>query len=200
VYLLLCLSGRLWAQQYVYQRQPASQALVLFNSPASVAVDGSGNLYVADTYNHRIQQFSSDTYRPYSFQVREYALVATPYSQPDGKGEKGLGLAVNFRVVNSASAARTSVGEGAASLAVAAYPNPFIEQVVLLIRSSLSQAVEVQGYDAKGRQVGKVYEAQLEAGQVHRVEITGCSWPESLYFLRVSTPQGQLVKKVIRQR
>lgn len=30
-----------------------------FRNPQGVAVDSSGNLYVADTYNHRIQKFNS---------------------------------------------------------------------------------------------------------------------------------------------
>jgi hypothetical protein len=31
-----------------------------FRSPSGVAIDGSGNIYVADTSNHRIQKFASD--------------------------------------------------------------------------------------------------------------------------------------------
>ena len=30
-----------------------------FNGPQGVAVDGSGNVYVVDAYNHRIQKFTS---------------------------------------------------------------------------------------------------------------------------------------------
>ncbi|MBI4378159.1 MAG: SBBP repeat-containing protein [Nitrospinae bacterium] len=29
-----------------------------FNHPVGIAVDSSGNVYVADEYNHRIQKFS----------------------------------------------------------------------------------------------------------------------------------------------
>src|SRR4051794_20563559 len=60
VALLLSLSGRLWAQNYVFQRQVGSEALglVQFNDPIGVAVDGSGNLYVSDRESHRILKFS----------------------------------------------------------------------------------------------------------------------------------------------
>ena len=30
-----------------------------FNHPRSVAVDSSGNVFVADTFNHRVQKFSN---------------------------------------------------------------------------------------------------------------------------------------------
>ena len=30
-----------------------------FNAPQGIAVDGSGNIYVADTNNHRVQKFGS---------------------------------------------------------------------------------------------------------------------------------------------
>jgi len=35
-----------------------------FDRPYGIATDGAGNVYVADTYNHRIQKFSPDTTKP----------------------------------------------------------------------------------------------------------------------------------------
>lgn len=32
-----------------------------FRNPCEVAVDGIGNVYVADTFNNRIQKFSKDS-------------------------------------------------------------------------------------------------------------------------------------------
>jgi uncharacterized protein (TIGR03663 family) len=39
---------------------PANPATGTFNEPWGIAVDGQGNVYVADTWNHRIQKFSAD--------------------------------------------------------------------------------------------------------------------------------------------
>jgi hypothetical protein len=163
-------------------------------------VDGAGNLYVADTENHRIQKFSSSgSYLPYPFKVGEYTLTASPYSQANGRGEQQLGLTVNFQVINSASPARVSVAEEPL-LEVTAYPNPFGEKLYAVIKSAVSQPVVVHCYDAKGTQVGELYQAELQAGQAQRVELDGRTWPDGLYFLRVNTPQQHLVKKVILQR
>ncbi|MGD0535475.1 MAG: PKD domain-containing protein, partial [Methanoregula sp.] len=58
----------------------------MFNSPKSVAVDTSGNIYVADTYNNRIQKFSSDgTY------LTQWGTVGSD----DGQFESPDGVAVD---------------------------------------------------------------------------------------------------------
>ena len=46
-------------ETYSYDSTMPSQ-LYYFNSPYGVVVDGSGNVYVADTSNHRIQKYDSN--------------------------------------------------------------------------------------------------------------------------------------------
>jgi len=57
VYLLYSSASQ--GQEYEFVLSWPKEILGL-NSPEGVAVDGLGNVYVADTYNHRIQKFDSE--------------------------------------------------------------------------------------------------------------------------------------------
>lgn len=52
-------SGRLVTVDFVGSWGDSGTGNGQFSSPHSIAVDGSGNLYVTDTGNHRVQKFSS---------------------------------------------------------------------------------------------------------------------------------------------
>ncbi|KJU83437.1 conserved hypothetical protein, secreted, partial [Candidatus Magnetobacterium bavaricum] len=66
--LILALVALMWLvgsavaeEKYVYKNMwPKLEQPWYFSFPRYIAVDGSGNFYVADTHNHRIQKFSSD--------------------------------------------------------------------------------------------------------------------------------------------
>ncbi|MBF0609110.1 MAG: hypothetical protein HQL61_16345 [Magnetococcales bacterium] len=66
--LLLGVVAFLWLvgiaaaqEKYVYKQMwPKLEQPWYFNQPRGISVDGSGNVYVADTFNHRIQKFTSD--------------------------------------------------------------------------------------------------------------------------------------------
>ena len=64
-----------------------------FNEPWSVAVDSKGNVYVADTWNHRIQKFTSDG---------QFIKMWGTFGQaetPDGMwGPRGLAMDANDRL------------------------------------------------------------------------------------------------------
>lgn len=58
----------------------------IFKSPENVAVDGDGNMYVADTNNHRIQKFDSNGH---------YVLQWGGYGNGEGKLSFPAGIAVD---------------------------------------------------------------------------------------------------------
>ena len=48
-------------EEYQFERMwPTLQQPWYFNRPFGIAVDKDGYIYVADTYNHRIQKFTSE--------------------------------------------------------------------------------------------------------------------------------------------
>jgi len=48
-------------ETYEYERMwPVLEQPWYFNAPLTIAIDGSGNVYVADTFNHHIQKFTSN--------------------------------------------------------------------------------------------------------------------------------------------
>lgn len=62
-----------------------------FNSPGGVAIDGAGNVYVADTKNHRIQKFSADG--RFLLKWGSFCDLATRSgcTDPDGPGPLNVG-------------------------------------------------------------------------------------------------------------
>jgi len=47
-------------EPYVFQLKWPTEPMAELCSPCAIAVDPSGNIIVADTYNHCIQKFTSD--------------------------------------------------------------------------------------------------------------------------------------------
>jgi streptogramin lyase len=66
-------SDGVWVSTWDYEDGSANDQ---FSSPQRIAVDSSGNIYVADTFNHRIQKFDNDG-----------AWDATWGSEGDGDGQ-----------------------------------------------------------------------------------------------------------------
>ncbi len=73
-----------------------------FSSPADVAADGSGNLYVADTYNNAVRKISS---------AGVVTTVAMGFNHPSGIAVDGLG---NLYVADTDNNAIRKIGTGGA--------------------------------------------------------------------------------------
>jgi minor extracellular serine protease Vpr len=76
------------------------------------------------------------------------------------------------------------------------YPNPF--NPVTVIRYSLPQmsTVTLTVYDMLGREVKQLVDADMEPG-MHTVEFDGSSLSSGLYFYRLDTGSGSIVRKMM---
>ncbi|MGV3640991.1 MAG: IPT/TIG domain-containing protein [Adhaeribacter sp.] len=93
---------------------------------------------------------------------------------------------------------RASPGAMAGAATLAAWPNPFRQQVTFSFSLPQTQPVKVAVYDILGREVSLLYEGEMPAHQAARVE-----WrPDSrqaggMYFLRLLAPGQQQQHKVL---
>ncbi len=77
------------------------------------------------------------------------------------------------------------------------YPNPFRDQVVLVVDIPRTQLVKVTIFDAIGREVSRNPEVELRAGR-HLLPIDGADWPAGVYFARVETPNGVSTQQLVK--
>ncbi len=98
------------------------------HSPAGVAVDGAGDLYIADTYNHRIRKFRPGVLLPPSdlgptvgpVEVSELSFAPAPDAEPGEPMSQTLTLraeggAADFQALPSARWIEVSLPSGGAS-------------------------------------------------------------------------------------
>ncbi len=81
---------------------------------------------------------------------------------------------------------------------LSSYPNPFRDRTELIIDLPKTQLVSLTVYDALGRQIVTIPEAEMPAGR-HTLALDGANWPAGVYFARVSTPNGVVVHQIVRQ-
>jgi len=74
------------------------------------------------------------------------------------------------------------------------YPNPFSESFEFQVSSfELNTNSTIQIFDAKGKEIVK---QQL---QTPNLELQTSNWSSGIYFLKMSSDQGILVKKIVKQ-
>jgi Secretion system C-terminal sorting domain/Periplasmic copper-binding protein (NosD) len=77
------------------------------------------------------------------------------------------------------------VPEGA--VLYAAYPNPFSNEASIEFAVAESQNVKVNVYNALGQQVATLFEGNVSANELQKVQITAENLPSGIYFVRLNT-------------
>lgn len=111
-----------------------------------------------------------------------------------GKGSSSTKFLVTSPELAVAKLARKENPPAAkpAAPSLAAYPNPFRQQVTFRFSLPLPQPVVVKVYDLLGREVSLLYQGEVQAQQPYQVEWhPGPQQAGGLYFLRVQAP-GQV--------
>ena len=99
-----------------------------------------------------------------------------------------------LNVVRTTSTERNQLPEGY-SLSQN-YPNPFNPITTIQYEMKATGKVTLQVYDVLGRLVTTLVDGQITAGQ-HQVRFDGANLSSGVYFYRLQTPVGQMVRTMI---
>lgn len=117
---------------------------------------------------------------------------------PGGSETVYTGLAAGkIHALNGGSAS-------AAGVAVAAWPNPFVERVVLTVTLSRAGTMRVRVFNGAGQEVATLADGVFDAGE-HALTFTardasGRPLPQGAYFYRVETPGGEASGTAVLRR
>jgi hypothetical protein len=103
----------------------------------------------------------------------------------------------------SATATTPATAAGGAvitlELALTGSPNPFADELQLSFALPIAQAYTLAVYDAQGRLVQQLASGQAEAGQAQQVEVPTHTFAAGLYLVRLTTPTGTQLLKLIKR-
>jgi hypothetical protein len=109
-------------------------------------------------------------------------------------------LATSAKPAAATSDATASAGAAPGQeLALTGSPNPFAEQLRLSFALPIAQAYTLAVYDAQGRLVQQLASGQAEAGQAQQVEVPTHAFAAGLYLVRLTTPTGTQLLKLIKR-
>ncbi len=123
-----------------------------------------------------------------SFNEGLHTLTATPFSKMQGNGLGGTPLTIQFNVLTG-----EGNGGGMVSAPLVAYPVPFTSTLHVRLADTSPAHLALYGLDGKLHPISTVQAADV-------VTIRDAArLPQGVYFLRVTTANGQETLRVVRQ-
>ncbi len=77
------------------------------------------------------------------------------------------------------------------------YPNPFNPSTTIRFTLAQDGLTALCVYDLLGREVARLVDAELKAGELHQVEFDASEYPSGLYLVRLSSGSLQSVRKIL---
>ncbi|OLY91576.1 delta-60 repeat domain-containing protein/Por secretion system C-terminal sorting domain-containing protein [Cnuella takakiae] len=130
-----------------------------------------------------------------------YTINATPFSDRNGRGTAGNRRSITITIINSTdvlTAATPSNKLGVTSLqekekiTVQVHPNPAFQDAILSYQLPRTQYVNIVITDALGKKVMDVFSGITDSGMVHRKTLQSSRLTTGIYFVRISTADGQV--------
>jgi hypothetical protein len=76
------------------------------------------------------------------------------------------------------------------------YPNPFNQETVIAFSLDSRRSVSLTVYDITGQAVARPLAAiDFNSGD-HKIVINSANWPSGVYFYRLETDKGALIRKM----
>jgi hypothetical protein len=135
-------------------------------------------------------------YRPGRLKPGYYELEATPYSDNNGKGTKGLTTKVSF-YVSTPSTATAMMQETADVNTVSLYPNPAISQSMLEIEGAPGSNVNVQVLDLSGNFMSNLHQGALDEDGVLQKELSVGHLNKGTYMVLIKVDDKQIMKRLV---
>ncbi len=77
------------------------------------------------------------------------------------------------------------------------FPNPFNPKTTIEFSVPYAGPVTLKVYNTLGREVARLFDRSLEAGEIFRAEWDATGMPSGAYWYRLETPAASLVKRMV---
>ncbi|WP_242928738.1 Ig-like domain-containing protein [Pontibacter vulgaris] len=88
--------------------------------------------------------------------------------------------------------------ENLADLSV--FPNPFQNELNIMLKGIQNSAAELELYDMNGRRVAELFKGDLTPGQTIELKYNTSGLASGMYFAKLKTEKGMLTRKLVLQR
>jgi hypothetical protein len=168
----------------------------------SVKFQLNGNDYKKENIPfYTIAGDNNGNYNPWNIQPGVYTITAIPYSGDNATGTVGTSLSVTITIIGSSAKSEDEQSGGAISdgneIEMNAYPNPFSERLNIEFTLTEDSRVNLEVFNLSGQRIGSLFEGNVKAGEMTRVEFRPATVSKGFIIYRLQTERGIYFGKAV---